>query len=459
MKHRIISLLILLCLSFHAFSQDYSIGSTTVNFIDPERNNRSINTAIYYPALSSGQNAPIAPGQFPVIAFGHGFVMVHTAYNFLWTDLVPKGYILAFPTTEGGFSPSHLNFGLDLAFIVSQMKVEGQNPSSFFYDAVAETSAIMGHSMGGGASFLACDGNEEPTTIVTFAAANTNPSAIGAAEGVSIPALLFAGQNDCVTPPPVHQYPIYEATASQQKVIVDVIGGGHCFFADYNLFCSIGEGSCSPQPAISREQQQSATLDFLNPWFEFMLKNDHNAWQVFLDSLQSSPRITYLMEWSTALPPSGLVADNITSASADLSWTAGGSENQWDILWGFTGFDPNAGGALIEGVSENPFQLSGLEQATAYDFYVRANLGDGVVSEWAGPATFTTLPGILPGDANCDETVDVLDVVAIVNYIMGANPDPFCFENADVNQDGVIDVLDVVSTTAIIMDKNISQKD
>jgi hypothetical protein len=73
--------------------------------------------------------------QFPVISFGHGFVMVHTAYQFLWLDLVPKGYILAFPTTEGSLSPSHLNFGLDLAFIISQMKGKTWMKTSMFLRA------------------------------------------------------------------------------------------------------------------------------------------------------------------------------------------------------------------------------------------------------------------------------------------------------------------------------------
>jgi hypothetical protein len=329
----------LLTIAFSIFtltssSQNHSIGSTTISFTDPDRNNRSINTAIYYPALSAGQNAPIAQGEFPVITFGHGFVMVHTAYQFLWVDLVPKGYILAFPTTEGGFSPSHLDLGLDLAFIISQMKVEGQDSSSLFFNSVAETSAIMGHSMGGGASFLACENNYEPTTIVTFAAANTSPSAIGAAENVNIPALLFAGEFDCVTPPAVHQYPLYAATASQQKAIIDIYGGGHCFFADYNLFCAIGEAGCNPQPAISREVQQNVTLDFLNPWFNFLLKNNPDAWEVFMDSLQNSNRISHLIEWNMAFPPTGLEAINITSNSAGLSWSATGSENHWDVLWG-----------------------------------------------------------------------------------------------------------------------------
>ncbi len=56
---------------------------------------------------------------------------------------------------------------------------------------------------------------------------------------------------------------------------------------------------------------------------------------------------------------------------------------------------------------------------------------------------------IVPGDANCDGVVDVLDVVTIVNYYQGNDPQPFCFENADVNGDGVVDVLDVMATINI----------
>jgi hypothetical protein len=60
---------------------------------------------------------------------------------------------------------------------------------------------------------------------------------------------------------------------------------------------------------------------------------------------------------------------------------------------------------------------------------------------------------ILPGDANCDGIVDVLDLVHIVNYIMGQNPQPFCFVNADVNEDDLINVLDVVGTANLIVGK------
>ena len=58
---------------------------------------------------------------------------------------------------------------------------------------------------------------------------------------------------------------------------------------------------------------------------------------------------------------------------------------------------------------------------------------------------------ILAGDANCDGTVNVVDIITIANYIMGQNPEPFCFENADVNQDDAITVMDIIGTANIIM--------
>jgi len=66
-------------------------------------------------------------------------------------------------------------------------------------------------------------------------------------------------------------------------------------------------------------------------------------------------------------------------------------------------------------------------------------------------AVILTLPGLLPGDSNCDGEVDVMDVITTINYIIGANPQPFCFENADVNGDGAVDALDVIGTIDIIL--------
>ena len=55
------------------------------------------------------------------------------------------------------------------------------------------------------------------------------------------------------------------------------------------------------------------------------------------------------------------------------------------------------------------------------------------------------------GDANGSMAVDVADVVTTVNYITNQNPQPFIFEAADVNSDGTINVLDIVGIINIIL--------
>lgn len=289
---------ILFCLMFMAafgvFSQNFPIGHSTVYFIDPARGNRQVPVEIYYPGLTAGTNVVVADGKFPVISFGHGFLMGYSSYLYLTDSLVPLGYIIAFANSETGFSPDHLEFGKDLAFIVNQMKVEGNTPSSAYYNHIDSTSAIMGHSMGGGASFLGCENNTVPTVMVTMAAAETSPSAIAAASHIAIPSLVFSADEDCVTPPATNQIPMYDSLASDCKVFINIKGGGHCYFADYNLACSIGEASCASSFTITRDQQHAAVIDFLVPYLDYYLKKIPIAWTIFNDSLQNSNRITFL---------------------------------------------------------------------------------------------------------------------------------------------------------------------
>ena len=58
----------------------------------------------------------------------------------------------------------------------------------------------------------------------------------------------------------------------------------------------------------------------------------------------------------------------------------------------------------------------------------------------------------VPGDVNGDENIDVLDIVTIVNFIMGQDtPDDDEFCASDYNEDGTIDVLDIVALVNFIM--------
>ncbi len=58
-----------------------------------------------------------------------------------------------------------------------------------------------------------------------------------------------------------------------------------------------------------------------------------------------------------------------------------------------------------------------------------------------------------PGDANGDDLVDVSDIVAIVNNILGQPGEVFNGAAADINGDGQIDVDDIVAVVNIILDK------
>lgn len=87
--------------------------------------------------------------------------------------------------------------------------------------------------------------------------------------------------------------------------------------------------------------------------------------------------------------PTNIMVDMATNVSATLSWNPGGTETLWNVEVVPSGTAPT-GTPTETGVS-NPHTVSGLTQATDYDFYIQADCGstDGV-STWVGPITFTT---------------------------------------------------------------------
>jgi hypothetical protein len=87
--------------------------------------------------------------------------------------------------------------------------------------------------------------------------------------------------------------------------------------------------------------------------------------------------------------PTALGASNMTASSADLFWTAGGNETDWEIQYGISGF--LLGNGTIDSVNSNPYSLTGLSGSSTYDYYVKAICAAGDSSSWSGPFTFTTL--------------------------------------------------------------------
>lgn len=272
------------------WAQPFAIGTRSITFNDPSRS-RDIACTVHYPAASAGNNAPVGEGLFPVLVHGHGFVMGVDAYTNLRDYFAPRGYFLVLPTTEGGFAPDHNAFGLDLAFLANAMQAAGADASSPFFGKVAPATALMGHSMGGGASFLGAANNTGIQALVNFATAETNPSAIAAAALVEVPTLVFAATEDCVTPAATNQTPMYDAVPVPCKAFVNVVGGGHCYFGANSFTCSFGELTCAPDLTISREQQHAVINDFAGLWLDHFLKGDVSALTNFRDSLLLSDRV------------------------------------------------------------------------------------------------------------------------------------------------------------------------
>jgi hypothetical protein len=91
----------------------------------------------------------------------------------------------------------------------------------------------------------------------------------------------------------------------------------------------------------------------------------------------------------SCLTPSALTASNITSTTADITWTSGASNLGSTVEYGPAGFTPGTGTLMT--ATAGAASLTGLMSAMAYDVYVTDSCGAGDISASAGPISFTTL--------------------------------------------------------------------
>ena len=94
---------------------------------------------------------------------------------------------------------------------------------------------------------------------------------------------------------------------------------------------------------------------------------------------------------ATCPQPSNTIIGQVTNSSVELSWSPGGSENSWNLLYGPLGFGVLSGtGTAINNLFSSYFVVTGLTQSSAYDFYIQSNC-TGSTSYWDGPHSATTL--------------------------------------------------------------------
>lgn len=200
-----------------------------------------------------------APDAYPVVAFGHGFTQGTSRYQSVLAALAARGYVVIAPNTETGLWPDHGRLADDLALAIRWAQRTQPN-------AHPTLDAVSGHSMGGGAALLAADRSPRVDAVITFAAAETRPSATEASRGIAAPAMFVVGSQDRIVRPETTRR-MYAAKPSP-ATFASITGGYHCGFLDSSSFLGFGCDSGS----ISRSTQLKITRTLLGDWLDTTLK-------------------------------------------------------------------------------------------------------------------------------------------------------------------------------------------
>ena len=264
-------LLLLLSVFFCGFANaQWEVGQTDWLLIDESRDDREIPCSVWYPAVTSGLEVEPEMGAFPSFVMAHGFLMSSMDYTGLAETLVSAGYVFVSLATEEGFVTSHGDYGLDLAFVANRT-AEGEVPG-LLSESMNGRVAIGGHSMGGGASWLAAAQNPAIDAVLAMAPAETNVSAIAAGENITVPVLVLSGSADAVTPSSTQHEPIFNAAVNSPcRAFVSIAEGGHCGFADPGTLCDFGELGFS---GLSNSEQLELTLAVAVPWLGYFVRDE-----------------------------------------------------------------------------------------------------------------------------------------------------------------------------------------
>lgn len=300
----------------------FQVGHMSINFKDASRSGgftisggitmpgtgRTIGTEVYYPANTTGNNVAVASGTFPIVVIGHGFQMTWDSYDNIYNRLAQKGFIVALPRTEGGLSPVHADFGADMRIVASLMlslNTSTVSGTTTFNGKILNKTAIGGHSMGAGSSFLAAANNTTLTCLFNMAAAETNPSSVNSATAITVPALVVGAQRDCVADTNV-QNSHYNNIASTKKFKVFIKDLTHCDFGNGTSFqCTFGQGVSGCGNTLSNAAALNRYMTYVEPFLTNLLKDNCAAGKQFMDTIQapSSVRVGRRIQGSLVTLP------------------------------------------------------------------------------------------------------------------------------------------------------------
>ena len=123
-------------------------------------------------------------------------------------------------------------------------------------------------------------------------------------------------------------------------------------------------------------------------------------------------------------PVTDVIVSNVTDQSATVAWNAPEGQIAWEIDYGTSGH--TAGDGTIVTADTDPFELTGLEQNTQYDVYVRAVCDNNVYSDWSTVTSINTIGihdvfgnigRISPNPASSNVTISGIEGEATVTVV------------------------------------------
>ena len=123
------------------------------------------------------------------------------------------------------------------------------------------------------------------------------------------------------------------------------------------------------------------------------------------------------VELDTEAPtaPANLAANNITSSSVDLTWSAS-SDNV-----GVTGYDIYENGSYLATTSSTSYSVTGLSANTAYQFYTKAKDAAGNLSAESNTVNVTTLEVVVGDDLPMVSTISITTTLSGRRYYVHSN--------------------------------------
>lgn len=418
----------------------FNAGQRSVTVTRP--NSTTFPAQVYYPATTSGLNAPLnaSGAPYPVITFGHGFLQPVERYQSTLEHLATWGFLVIASESNLGLFPSHSGFAADLSQSLTWLEEQHAQPGSFFTGVVdVGAYGASGHSMGGGCSILAAASDPRIRAVANLAAANTNPSAVAAMPAVQIPISLIAGSSDSITPVANHGQLMY-AAGDWPRQLPLIQGGWHCGFQDFSTF------GCDSGP-LARAEQLLLTRRLLTSFFRLYLKDDQSMWPlVWGPDAAADPRITTTSQSNIAVLPAAPQASNF-----------GGREAELLIEIRNLGPEPSVFAIEVSGltwpVALTPSQTPTIAPSGSSSVTVRASipagypaasraavvsarsLVDGGTRAWAS----VQFKRLCRADLDRNGLLNIEDFLAMVNLFAAGSPD------ADIDNNGLLNIEDFLA--------------